>query len=475
VTESSTVDPALGVLQGRYRLQEPIGHGGMATVYRARDEQLGRDVAVKLFEASTTDPAELKRQDNELAVLASLSHHSIVPLLDAGVDRATFEQPHFFLVMELLLGADLKQTLARGRLSTRQTAEIGYDLAQGLEYIHDRGVVHRDIKPANILVAAYSNADLRRYAKLTDFGIAVREEESMVTQDGTTTGTAAYLSPEQALGRSIGPASDVYSLGLVLLECLTGELAFPGQPVQSALARLQHDPEIPEWIAPGMRELLIAMTRREPADRPHVRDVILALRQVIIADAGRHKEIDPDILPANEVARLEAVTRFDILDTPPDGTFDRITALAARLFSVPVAIVSVVDHDRIWFKSHHGTDVTQIGRDPGLCASAILSDQPWIVEEARRDPRALANPLVAGEFGLQFYAGAPLRTSDGFNLGTLCVLDVEPRTVSQDELATLRDLADMVVRELEMRLESRRLHAAVGALAEVTEAAPVLL
>ncbi len=88
------------------------------------------------------------------------------------------------------------------------------------------------------------------------------------------------------------------------------------------------------------------------------------------------------------------------------------------MFSVPVAIVSVVDHDRIWFKAHHGTEVTQIGRDPGLCASAILQDDVWVIEDAVRDPRTLANPLVAGEFGLQFYAGVPLRTPDGYNLGT---------------------------------------------------------
>ena len=108
------------------------------------------------------------------------------------------------------------------------------------------------------------------------------------------------------------------------------------------------------------------------------------------------------------------------------------------MFSVPVAIVSVVDHDRIWFKAHHGTEVTQIGRDPGLCASAILQDDVWVIEDAVRDPRTLANPLVAGEFGLQFYAGVPLRTPDGYNLGTFCILDREPREFSADDVRALR-------------------------------------
>lgn len=170
------------------------------------------------------------------------------------------------------------------------------------------------------------------------------------------------------------------------------------------------------------------------------------------------------ILPPDEHARMDAVRRYDVLDTPPDGAFDRIAAMAARLFGVPIAIISVVDTDRIWFKSHHGLDgVTEIGREPGLCASAILSDEPWIVTDADQDPRTLANPLVAGEFGLRFYAGAPLTTSDGFNLGTLCVIDREPRAVSEEEAALLTDLAALVMDELELRLSARQ------ALAETHE------
>jgi signal transduction histidine kinase len=166
---------------------------------------------------------------------------------------------------------------------------------------------------------------------------------------------------------------------------------------------------------------------------------------------------------SEEAARMAAVRRYDILDTPPDGAFDRITALAARLLDVPIAIVSVVDEDRIWFKSHHGLAVEEIDREPGLCASAIWHRDPWIIADARTDPRAMANPLVAGEFGLQFYAGVPLRTSDDHSLGTLCVLDLEPRTLTDAETATLRDLADLVMSELEFRLAGRR------ALAESAE------
>jgi sigma-B regulation protein RsbU (phosphoserine phosphatase) len=166
-------------------------------------------------------------------------------------------------------------------------------------------------------------------------------------------------------------------------------------------------------------------------------------------------EPGPDLIPDNEDARMAAVRRYDVLDTPPDGAFDRVTSLAARHFGVPISIVSIVDSDRIWFKSHHGVEVQEIGRDPGLCASAILQDGPWIVEDAAVDPRTLANPLVAGDFGLRFYAGVPLTTSDGYNLGTLCLLDQEPRPLTDDEAATLADLAAIVMDELELRLSAR--------------------
>lgn len=159
---------------------------------------------------------------------------------------------------------------------------------------------------------------------------------------------------------------------------------------------------------------------------------------------------------------MAAVRRYAVLDTPSDGTFDRITALAARLFHVPIAVVSIVDTDRIWFKSRHGLEVSEIGRDPGLCASAILQDGPYVVEDAAVDPRTLTNPLVAGEMGLRFYAAAPLTTSDGHNLGTVCVLDTKPREVTDEERQTLHDLAAVVIDELELRCAARELHEQEG-------------
>jgi serine/threonine protein kinase len=291
---SPAPDASGTLLRGRYRLGQLIARGGVASVYRAYDEHLERDVAVKIFETTESTLGDIRRQESEVKVLASLNHHSLITLHDAGLDETNSDEPRVYLVMELVDGANLRDALALGPLSSRHIAQIGYDLAEGLEYIHDHGVVHRDIKPANILLAEYSN-DSRARAKLTDFGIALLESGERLTTDGTTTGTAEYLSPEQAKADLVGPASDVYSLGLVLLECFTGEMAFPGQPVQSALARLLKDPEMPDDLAPEWRELLAAMTARDPEKRPVSRDLVLALRQAVITETGRHAA-DPSTL-----------------------------------------------------------------------------------------------------------------------------------------------------------------------------------
>lgn len=439
------------VLGGRYHVQEQIGSGAMANVYRAMDEFLEREVAVKVVTRPVGSDAP-HDAEAELKVLARLNHHSLVTLLDAGVDRTEPERPRIYLVMELVEGPDLKRRLADGPLPPRHAAQIGHDLADALAYIHESGVIHRDVKPGNIMIFDYHHDAARMRAKLTDFGIALMADKPE-SPDGGLLGTAGYLSPEQARAERVGPASDVYSLGLVLLECLTGQHSFPGDPLQSALARLIDDPRIPANLEPEWQMLLAAMTARNPEDRPSSREVAQALQDQAVSKA-KHK-VDAAIIPNDEDARMEAVRRYAILDTPADGAFDRITSLAARLFSVPIAIVSVVDHDRIWFKSHHGLSIGEIGRDPGLCASAILQDDVWVVENAPEDPRTLANPLVAGDFGLKFYAGAPLKSRDGYNLGTLCILDREPRVLDASEAATLRDLAAVVMNDLELRLDSR--------------------
>lgn len=189
-----------------------------------------------------------------------------------------------------------------------------------------------------------------------------------------------------------------------------------------------------------------------------VRDFGGAVRAVEVRDLAGVGQAEHSRLSAAEGAereRIAAVARYDILDTPPDGAFDRIAALAARLLDMPYATISIVDADRIWLKATHGlTGVRQLGRDPGLCSSAIAQAGPYLVADALADPQAASNSLVVGALGIRFYAAAPITTSDGYRLGTLNVLDTRPRTVSEADLANLQDLAAVVMDQLELRLSA---------------------
>ncbi|HVZ36676.1 MAG TPA: GAF domain-containing protein, partial [Polyangiaceae bacterium] len=165
-------------------------------------------------------------------------------------------------------------------------------------------------------------------------------------------------------------------------------------------------------------------------------------------------------LPANEADRLRALSRYRILDTPNEAAFDRVAQLAARLFDVPMALVTLIDENRQWWKSCVGVEGTGTDRDSAFCAYAILSSDPLIVEDATSDLRFADNPFVTGEPYVRFYAGAPLVTSDGFQLGSLCILDTEPRQMGREQITTLVDLSRIVVDELELRLSNQALRAA---------------
>lgn len=173
------------------------------------------------------------------------------------------------------------------------------------------------------------------------------------------------------------------------------------------------------------------------------------------------KSSTPSSVPANEPDRLKALHRYEVLDTPPEIAFDRITTLAARLFDVPIALVSLVDRSRAWFKSCYGFGSREVERDATICSFAILVNDILVIPDARQDQRLVCNPFVQSEPGVRFYAGAPLITPDGYNLGTLCLLDTKPRSdLSADQRATLIDLAAMVMDELELRLAVHRVEAA---------------
>ena len=252
----------------------------MADVYRADDLEQGTEVAVKVFRPEVAEAVDPKRIARETRFLAGTLHPTLVSVLDAsGPDSSTA-----YLVMELVPGSDLAHRMELGALEPDHARRIVTDVAGALALLHSRRLVHRDVKPANILVLdadADADADAGVAAKLADLGIAVGLDETRLTATNTLLGTAAYLSPEQVQGRGVGPASDVYALGLVLIEILTGQRAYPGGLVESAVARLNRPPTLPSGASPALATLLARMTALDPAARPdaaEVAEVLASLR-----------------------------------------------------------------------------------------------------------------------------------------------------------------------------------------------------
>ncbi|WP_228508689.1 serine/threonine-protein kinase [Herbiconiux sp. VKM Ac-1786] len=268
------------ILDGRYRLEAAAGEGGMATVYRANDELLGRTVAIKVFRPGTTEPSESGRTVSETRVLASLNHHALVTLFDARVEEGGLS----YLAMEFVEGPTLRARIAEGPLDPIDVAAMAFDLAEALHVVHERGVVHRDIKPSNVLLRPSTTPGPAFRAKLADFGIAYLVDSTRVTLPGTIMGTAAYLSPEQVRGAAPAPSADIYSLGLLLIEALTGRRAFPQSGTHASLmARVTQSPEIPGGLGYGWKSLLTAMTAPRPDDRPSALEVAVAARGLQLA------------------------------------------------------------------------------------------------------------------------------------------------------------------------------------------------
>ncbi|MFN3708217.1 serine/threonine-protein kinase [Microcella sp.] len=274
---TSGLDIAPGRVVGeRYEVDRLIGRGGMSSVFAAVDTQLGRSVALKVFRTELAAGDGMRRHRDEIDLLASLNHPALVTLFDAVDDVPT--DGGAALVLELVDGDDLGRLISLGRVPYDQVAVIGATIAEGLAHIHDRGIIHRDVKPGNILVPSSAEDETTPRAKLVDFGIARLVDSEGVTGTGAVLGTVHYLSPEQALGAAIGPPSDIYSLGLVLLEALTGHRAFEGSGVAAAAARVSRDIALPTDLHVAWASVLGRMVAREPDERPTAREVAQELR-----------------------------------------------------------------------------------------------------------------------------------------------------------------------------------------------------
>jgi hypothetical protein len=272
MTEANAGVPA-PLLDDRYRLGECVGEGGMARVYRAEDVLLGRTVAIKLIRPGI-DGSSSERARSEMTVLASLNHPSLVTLFDA---RLVPGQPEY-LAMEFVDGPTLGARLSSGgALRPDVVGHLGAELAEALHVVHRAGVVHRDIKPSNVLLSPPQIPGTRPRAKLADFGIAYLLDTSRITSPGLVIGTVAYLAPEQLRGDPPTPAADIYSLGLVLLEALTGERVHPqGGGMAAALARLEEQPDIPASLGGAWTDLLTRMLHPDPSRRPTAIEVAAA-------------------------------------------------------------------------------------------------------------------------------------------------------------------------------------------------------
>jgi eukaryotic-like serine/threonine-protein kinase len=334
-----TLEP--GVRLGPYEILAPLGAGGMGEVYRARDTNLGRDVAIKaLPSAFASDPERLARFRREAQTLASLNHPNIASIygLEAEAGR-----PH--LVLELVEGETLALRLERGPLPTREALQVGLQVAAAMEAAHERGVVHRDLKPGNVMIT------ISGVAKVLDFGLAKSAGDAGPSADhgssptltagatavGVILGTAAYMSPEQARGKPVDRRSDVWSFGCVLFECFAGRPAFSGETTSDLIAKiLEREPDwaaLPGGTPPRVREILRRCLRRDADARPRdIRDVRLELADILAGpqagETSREKSVA--VLPfENQGGRDD--------DFFADGMTDEILNALAQIEGLRVA------------------------------------------------------------------------------------------------------------------------------------------
>jgi serine/threonine protein kinase len=373
------------ILGHRYRLGALLGRGGMSDVYRALDAVTGEQVAVKIFRGGADPLDGDRRRRREVELARTLDHPGLVRLLDADTGSAATGGEPAYAVVELIDGETLGQRLRRAPLDEPAALHVAAALADALAYLHGRGIVHRDVKPANVLL------DRDGTPKLTDFGVACTVDTTRMTLEGFTVGTPNYLSPEQVTGAVVDLASDVYSLGLVLIEALTGEPVYPGSGVESAVARLHRDPRPPAGISRGFAALLTAMTARDARRRPTAAEVRRRCGDLIAGTTRRHRTRDL-LLTVNRTPRRRALAGLGTIGTLAAATVGTLLVLspeAAPSQSQPAPVPAAPVHSAAAPRPATPAPATSTTPRPAT------STHPSAVPVAARPPVTRATPVKA--------------------------------------------------------------------------------
>ncbi len=334
-------------LSGRYRLEAKIGAGGMSTVYRAFDETLQRQVAIKLMNREvSTDSDQLERFRREARAVAQLSHPHIVAVIDAGEDLDP-THPRPYIVLEYVEGETLKERIRRqGRLDVAEAVAYAIEIARALGAAHARHIVHRDVKPQNVLI------DEEGSAKVTDFGIARTLDEEGLTADGRVLGTTDYVAPEQALGHRVTGQSDLYSLGVVLYEMLTGDVPFKGEN-QVAVAMKHVREEIPDVqirrpeISAALASVIDIATAKRQEDRyANDAEMIADLEDVLAIETARSGTATGEVTSVLRTLPSRAQRRVPMRLRHPLAVALVVLLIAAAAAGVAAWLAT---------RTHHGT------------------------------------------------------------------------------------------------------------------------
>ena len=440
-------------IAGRYEVEELVGHGGMSSVYKARDALLERHVALKiLHEQYSTDEDFVERFKREARSVAQLQHPNIVTVIDRGE-----EDGRQYIVFEYIEGENLKEHVVRkGRLDVREALEIADEVARGLAFAHEQGLIHRDVKPQNVLL----NGDGR--AKVTDFGIARTLDVDGMTQTGTVLGTSNYIAPEQASGQRVDAHSDVYALGTVLYELLAGEVPFPGESFVAVAMKHMHEPapnlldvrrDVPLRVAAAVDRAL----EKDPEQRFPTMDAFAAELEACLAELDEGPEGDKTmVIPSarRAVRRRKQVSRWPIVIgllallaiaaiviglIAAGGTNNGGAPAASKRIEVTgltsydpfgdnkeehsAAAVNITDHDpATYWSTERYNDAPSLGK-PGV---GVVIDGGTLVELAQLVVVTDTPGFTAEIEATNTVGGTPAKVSDSKVVGKTTTFDISP-------------------------------------------------